>query len=260
MVQKEVTLVAEDGIATITLNRPQAMNAMTMKLYQDFLEVLEELQTQGDIRVVVITGAGNKSFSVGGDIKELEALTADGRWEAITKLNRLLNTLENLPVPVIAAINGFALGGGLELAIACDIRVAAEHASFGVPEVTIGGFPGCGGTVRTPRLIGKGRAKELLFTGRIIDAKEAERIGLVERIVPSGELMSEAYKLAGRIRDNGPLGVRALKKLVNRALEADFSTAMALSDALRRPLLSTRDYTEGLAAFREKRSPSFIGE
>ena len=257
----EVISSVQDGIAMVTLNRPEAMNSMTVKLYDELRQVIEELQTRSDVRVVIITGAGDKSFSVGGDIRELESLSVDDRWEQhIKKLSSINTAVENLPVPVIAAINGFALGGGLELALACDIRIAAECASFGVPEVTIGGFPGTGGAVRLPRLIGKGKARELLFTGKRIDAEEADRIGLVEEVVPPAKLMDEAMKLARRIADNSPLGIRAVKQVINQGSEKDTAAAMELSDSLRRPLLSSKDYAEGLTAFKEKRKPRFVGE
>ncbi len=257
--EAEVVLAVDATVATLTLNRPAAMNAMGRRFAEDLERALALLRASPGVRSVVITGAGDRAFSVGGDIKERGAMSLDERWSHALRLGRCFDEIENLPVPVIAAINGYALGGGMELAVACDIRIASERAEVGLTEVRIGVFPGAGGPVRLTRLVGKGIAKLMLFSGRRFRAPEAGALGLVDLVVPHDRLMVEARSLAGEIAANGPLAVQALKRLVNACYEADLGSSLELARALRQPLDHTEDMLEGVRAFEEKRVPRFQG-
>jgi len=259
MAEPQVLLGVEGHIAILTLNRPEAMNAMGHDLARDLEAALDRLEAAHEIRAVVATGAGDRAFSVGGDIKERGAMSLDERWEHALRLGRCFHRLEALPVPVIAAINGFCFGGGMEMAVACDLRIASERAEVGFLEVKLGVFPGAGGPARLTRLVGKGRAKLVLYSGRRFPAAEALAMGLVERVVPRDRLMEEARALAAEIAANGPLAVRALKRLVDTCYEADLAASQELARALRRPLDHTADMLEGVRAFEEKRPPRFQG-
>lgn len=257
--EPEVLLEVDGAVATLTLNRPAAMNAMGRRFADDLERALARLEATPGIRSVVITGAGDRAFSVGGDIKERGAMSLDERWSHALRLGRCFDRIETLPVPVIAAINGYALGGGMELAVACDIRLASDRAEVGLTEARIGVFPGAGGPVRLTRLVGKGIAKLVLFSGRRFAARDAGALGLVDAVVPHERLAAEARALAGEIAANGPLAVQALKRLVNACYEADLASSLELARALRRPLDHTRDMLEGVRAFEEKRAPRFEG-
>ena len=259
MAEPQVLLGVEGHIAILTLNRPEAMNAMGHDLARDLEAALDRLEAAHEVRAVVATGAGDRAFSVGGDIKERGAMSLDERWEHALRLGRCFHRLEALPVPVIAAINGFCFGGGMEMAVACDLRIASERAEVGLLEVKLGVFPGAGGPARLTRLVGKGRAKLVLYTGRRFPAAEGLAMGLVERVVPQDRLMEEARALAAEIAANGPLAVRALKRLVDTCYEADIAASQELARALRRPLDHTADMLEGVRAFEEKRPPRFQG-
>ena len=259
MAEPQVLLGVEGHIAILTLNRPEAMNAMGHDLARDLEAALDRLEAAHEVRAVVATGAGDRAFSVGGDIKERGAMSLDERWEHALRLGRCFHRLEALPVPVIAAINGFCFGGGMEMAVACDLRIASERAEVGFLEVKLGVFPGAGGPARLTRLVGKGRAKLVLYTGRRFPAAEGLAMGLVERVVPRDRLMAEARALAAEIAANGPLAVRALKRLVDTCYEADLAASQELARALRRPLDHTADMLEGVRAFEEKRPPRFQG-
>ena len=259
MAEPQVILAVEGHIATLTLNRPEAMNAMGHDLARDLEAALDRLEAAHEVRAVVATGAGDRAFSVGGDIKERGAMSLDERWEHALRLGRCFDRIETLPVPVIAAINGFCFGGGMEMAVACDLRIASERAQVGFLEVKLGVFPGAGGPARLTRLVGKGRAKLVLYTGRRFPAAEGLAMGLVERVVPQDRLMEEARALAAEIAANGPLAVRALKRLVDTCYEADLAASQELARALRRPLDHTADMLEGVRAFEEKRPPRFQG-
>ena len=259
MAEPQVLLGVEGHIAILTLNRPEAMNAMGHDLARDLEAALDRLEAAHDVRAVVATGAGDRAFSVGGDIKERGAMSLDERWEHALRLGRCFDRIETLPVPVIAAINGFCFGGGMEMAVACDLRIASERAEVGFLEVKLGVFPGAGGPARLTRLVGKGRAKLVLYTGRRFPAAEGLAMGLVERVVPQDRLMEEARALAAEIAANGPLAVRALKRLVDTCYEADLAASQELARALRRPLDHTADMLEGVRAFEEKRPPRFQG-
>ena len=259
MAEPQVLLGVEGHIAILTLNRPEAMNAMGHDLARDLEAALDRLEAAQEVRAVVATGAGDRAFSVGGDIKERGAMSLDERWEHALRLGRCFDRIETLPLPVIAAINGFCFGGGMEMAVACDLRIASERAEVGFLEVKLGVFPGAGGPARLTRLVGKGRAKLVLYTGRRFPAAEGLAMGLVERVVPQGRLMEEACALAAEIAANGPLAVRALKRLVDTCYEADLAASQELARALRRPLDHTADMLEGVRAFEEKRPPRFQG-
>lgn len=255
----EVLLTVDGAVATLTLNRPRAMNAMGRQFADDLERALAGLTATPGIRAVIVTGAGDRAFSVGGDIKERGAMSLDERWRHALRLGRCFDEIESWPAPVIAAINGYALGGGMELAVACDIRMASDRAEVGLTEVRIGVFPGAGGPVRLTRLVGKGIAKLVLFSGRRFAAPEAAALGLVDLVVPHERLLADARALADEIAANGPLAVRALKRLVNACYEADLASSLELARALRRPLDHTQDMLEGVRAFEERRPPRFEG-
>ena len=253
-------LTVEEGLATLTLNRPRALNALSRRLAAALRDTVRELTTRPDLRVVVLRGAGERAFSTGADLKERATMTPDEKGAHTSEIAAAAEALTALPVPAIAAVRGYALAGGMELAVACDIRVAAEDAIFGLTEVAIGVFPGAGGPVRLPRLVGPGKARELIYSGRRIGAAEALQCGLVERVVPVAGFDAAVAELAGQIRDAAPLAVRAAKRVLDVAPDLPLSAALAYAEALRRPLDATRDYDEGLAAFAERRKPRFTGE
>jgi methylglutaconyl-CoA hydratase len=249
-----------DGVATLTLNRPEALNALSRALAAELLAVLRDLAVRPDLRVVVLRGAGERAFCSGADLKERATLTPEERGAHTAAIAAAAEALAALPVPVIAAIRGYALAGGLELALASDIRLASDDAIFGLTEVRIGIFPCAGGPVRLPRVVGPGKARELIFSGRRIDAHEALACGLVERVAPTAELNGAVAELAEQIRAAAPLAVRAVKQALGRALDVSERDALAYAEQVRRPLDATRDYAEGLAAFAERRPPRFTGE
>lgn len=249
-----------DGIATITINRPQAMNALNDETVQELLSRFEDVEKDKNIRVIVITGAGGKAFCAGLDLKPMRDINVVKAVEMSRAGQKLTLAIEELGKPVIAAINGYALGGGLELSMACDIRVASEKARIGQPEVNVGLIPGWGGTQRLPRLVGKGIAKELIFTGKMIDAKTAERIGLVNMVVPPERLRSAVEELAKVIMSKPPIAIRLAKELINSSIETDQGTGLVHEAEAFGILSSTEDYREGVSAFLEKRKPEYKGK
>jgi len=236
----------------ITMNRPEALNALDSNVLDDLSAALDQIDLD-TVRCVIITGAGEKSFVAGADIKEMANLTkAEG--EAFGKKgNDIFRRIETLPIPVIAAVNGFALGGGCELSMSCDFRICSDNAVFGQPEVGLGITPGFGGTQRLARLIGPGYAKQMIYTARNIKADEALRIGLVNQVVPQEELMAAAEKIASGIAKNAPIAVRQCKKAVNEGLELGMDEAIALEEKLFGECFETHDQVEGMSAFMEKR-------
>ena len=250
----------KDGIGFITINRPKALNALNKEVFDEFSPLLDEIAADEEVKVVIITGGGEKSFVAGADIAYMLPMSSpEGKaWGEIGQL--VLKKIEKLPQPVIAAVNGFALGGGCELAMACDIRIASEKAKFGQPEVSLGIIPGFAGSQRLPRLVGKGRAKELLFTAEIIDAQEAFRIGLVNKVVPAEELLSVAINIASKIMKNSPYAVRLCKEAVNVGMEVDLETGSKYEGTLFGVTCATADKKEGMSAFLEKRKANFIGK
>lgn len=248
-----------DGIARITVNRPDKLNALNATVIAELGQAVAQVETDDAIRGVLLTGAGPKAFVAGADIAELASQgPVDGKARAQAG-QLVFRRLERCGKPVVAAVNGFALGGGCELAMACHLRVASEGARFGQPEVKLGLGPGYGGTVRLPRLVGKGRALELLLTGEMIDAQEAWRIGLVNRVVPADRLMAEAEALLRKILENGPLAVRFVIEAVDAGLELSVEDGLLLEANHFGLLSATTDMREGTAAFLEKRKAVFAG-
>lgn len=248
-----------DGIARITVNRPDKLNALNAIVIAELGDAVTRIETDSAVHGALVTGAGNKAFVAGADIAELAAQSPmEGKARA-TAGQTVFRRLEQCGKPVIAAVNGFALGGGCELAMACHIRVAGEQAKFGQPEVKLGIGPGYGGTVRLPRLVGKGRALELLLTGRMIDAEEALRIGLVNRVVPADRLMAEAEALLRTILENGPLAIRGCLEAVDAGLDMSVDQALLLEANQFGLLSASADMKEGTKAFVEKRKAAFKG-
>ncbi|MGL5513997.1 MAG: short-chain-enoyl-CoA hydratase [Sporomusa sp.] len=250
----------ENGIGIVTINRPKALNALNAATIYELDRIFTELANDPTVKVVVLTGGGEKSFVAGADITEMQAMSAiEGRnWAKLAQA--VFNKIENLSQPVIAAVNGYALGGGCEIAMACDIRIAADKAKFGQPEVSLGIPPGFGGTQRLARLIGKGRAKEMLFTGDMIDAAEAYRIGLVNKVATSEELMNTAKAMAQKIMSRAPVAVQVCKAAVNEGLDTDLDSAIAYEAEVFGLCFSTADQKEGMTAFVEKRKACFTGK
>lgn len=254
-----LTFDLTDGIARLTINRPDKLNALNGIVIAELGDAVTRIEGDAAIRGVIITGAGTKAFVAGADIGELvEQDPTSGRKRALTG-QQVFRRLERCGKPVIAAVNGFALGGGCELAMACHLRVASENAKFGQPEVKLGIAPGYGGTVRLPRLVGRARALELLLTGDMIDAEEARRIGLVNRVVPADRLLGEAEGLLRAILVNGPLAVRACLELVDIGGDMSVEQALLLEAGYFGLLSCTEDMKEGTRAFLEKRKPAFKG-
>jgi enoyl-CoA hydratase len=256
------TLIYEkkDDIGILTVNRPDKLNAISNELTAELSHLLDELEKDDKLRVLIITGSGDKAFVAGADIQELVDRDARMGRRVSHERQEIFSRIENLPVPVIAAVNGYALGGGLELALACNIRVCSEKAQFGAPEVKLGIIPGDGGTQRLPRLVGLGRAMEMILTGDFIDAQEAYRIGLVNKVVPPEELMNAAMELAQKIASRPPLAVKYAKEAVNRSQEGDTASGFALESYLHALTCTTEDKKEGVAAFLEKRKGKFKGK
>jgi enoyl-CoA hydratase len=248
------------AVAHLTLNNPP-MNLITDELLTELdsaLELLEHTEP-GDVRAVVVTGSGERAFSAGSDVKGFESHRGAAGRPHFTREEAVTKRLADLPMPTIAAVEANALGGGLELALACDIRVASERASLGLPEVRLGVTPGAGGTQRLPRAVGVARAKELTLTGRIIDAHEAERIGLVSCVVPAGQARAAADEIAGEIAKRGPLAVREAKRLIDRSVDFDIDAGIAAEIDASERVFNSGDMLEGARAFFEKRPPQYRG-
>ena len=254
-----VNVELQGAVAVLTIDRPKALNALNPEVLADLKAAFEGID-QNTVRCVVLTGAGDKSFVAGADIGSMSTMTkAEG--EAFGKLgNDIFLMIESFPLPVIAAVNGFALGGGCELAMSCDIRLASEKAKFGQPEVGLGITPGFGGTQRLPRIVGMGMAKQLLYTARNIDAAEALRIGLVNAVVPQAELLDTAVKMANNVAKNAPIAVRACKKAVNEGMQVSIDKAVEIEEKLFGDCFETHDQVEGMACFlsREKPKPKAV--
>lgn len=249
-----------DGIATVTISRPQAMNALNPLTISELGQVVDWIEGDNGVRAVILTGEGPKAFVAGADIAAMRHMTAE-QAEIFSKAgSATLRRIELLPLPVIAAVNGFALGGGCELAMACDFIYAAEHAKFGQPEVNLGLIAGFGGTQRLPRKVSAGMAMELLLTGRIIDAAEALRIGLVNRIVSADTLLEITTATLREILSKGPVAVRKTKTLVQTAPDVTIDEGLANESAVFGDIFGTEDFLEGTGAFLEKRKPSFCGK
>jgi enoyl-CoA hydratase len=256
----ENLLLERDGaVAIVTINRPKVLNALNTQTMDELRRVVLDLKRDEAVRVVILTGAGEKSFVAGADINELAVQTPTSGREHALAGQHVLDLIENMGKPVIAAINGFALGGGCELAMACTLRLAADTARLGQPEIALGLIPGYAGTQRLPRLVGKGKAMEMILTGAPITADEAHRIGLVNRVVPAAGLMTEARTLAAQLATSAPIAMRYIINAVNKGVEIPFAEACQYEATLFGLVASTEDMREGTTAFLEKRKPSFHG-
>jgi enoyl-CoA hydratase len=253
----KVTLTVREKIALITINRPEKRNALNEEVRSELYDVLQEVDGRKDILVAIITGSG-EAFVAGADIAAMKHYTPEDAEKASKHGSEIFLFLENMRVPVIAAINGWALGGGCELALACDLRLCSETAMLGQPERSVGIIPGYGAPTRLPRLIGSAKAKELIYTGRLIHAAEAERIGLVNKVVPKARLMDEAMAWAREMAD-GPVAVQYAKRAINESSDLDTGQALALASRLYGEVYKTKDCKEGITAFLEKRKPRFMG-
>lgn len=254
-----VSLEREGDVAIVTLRRPEVMNCLSFPTLKRLRRICHELKEDLSIRAVLITGEGDKAFCAGADLKERKSMPKEQVPNFVRNIARTMDDVEALPQPTIALVNGFAFGGGTELLLACDLRIAAAHAQLGLTETSLAIIPGAGGTQRLPRLIGKARAKELILTARRIDAAEAERIGLVNRVVPAGELMSAGLEVARSIAANGPVAVRAAKRAIDEGGELPQSEGLKVEARCYELTLSTEDRLEALAAFAEKRKPVYKG-
>ncbi len=250
----------KDHTVILTLNRPKPMNSLNFDLLYAIRDEIDELQYRSDIRTVIITGAGERAFCAGADLKERASLSQDEVKKFILTIRNLLTSIQNLNKPVIAAVNGIALGGGTEIALASDIRVVSESAIMGLTETRLAIIPGGGGTQRLPRIIGVAKAKELIFTGRRVDAKEALDIGLANKICPPEKLMDECMEMADMIAETGPIAVEMAKYAINQGIETDLATGLAIESNAYQVTIPTEDRVEGLTAFREKRKPVYKGK
>ena len=250
----------KETIGILTINRPEKMNALSNKLMSDLKAVLDTVEQDDKLRVLIITGAGDKAFVAGADIHELVDRDAQIGRKVSKERQNLFSRIENLAVPVIADVNGYALGGGLELALACSIRICSDSAQFGAPEVKLGIIPGDGGTQRLPRLVGLGRAMELVLSGDFINAQEAYRIGLANKVIPQKNLMEKTLELADKIASRPPLAVQFAKEAVNRSVGSGIESGYTLESYLHALSCTTEDKKEGVSAFLEKRKGQFKGK
>ena len=257
---KYIIYEKSEAIATITLNRPEVLNAFSKEVEDEVLQALEDIKNDENVRVVILTGAGEKAFSAGADIKAMKGMNALKARELSLRGEKVCTALENFEKPIIAAINGYALGGGLEVAMACDIRIASENARMGQTEINIGLIPGWGGTQRLTRLIGRTKAKELIFTGKMIDAKTAEQLGIVNMVVPADKFKETVRQFAAELAQKAPVAIKVAKALINKGAEISLDAAIALEREGFGVVASTEDLQEGVSAFTEKRKPTFKGK
>jgi len=260
MAYENILFRTEKGIATITFNRPKALNALNGALLNEFAAALEEIDGNEDIRVLVLTGGGEKSFVAGADISEIAAYNTLQAKLFARKGQSIINRLQNMSIPVIAAVNGFALGGGSEIALACDFIYAAENAMFGLPEINLGIIPGFGGTQRLARVVGPGIAKEMIFTGKMIPAERAAAIGMVNKVCAADALMEKVLKTAGVIASRGKVSLRAAKQAINSGLNTDLATGLKIEVDAFALCMASIDAREGTSAFLEKRKAIFNGD
>lgn len=257
MEMKNVSIKTEDGITLVTIDRPKALNALNYETLYEIDRAIDSIKNDENVLAVIITGGGGKAFVAGADIAEMRNMTSIEAKKFSEFGQHVFRKIELLDRPVIAAVNGFALGGGLELAMACDIRIASKNAKFGQPEVGLGIIPGFAGTQRLPRIVGISKAKELIYTGDMINADEALRIGLVSKVTEPEELLNESYNIAKKIITKGTLAVRLAKECINRGIETDIETGTAYEAEAFAICFSTQDQKEGMSAFLEKRTPKF---
>ncbi len=259
MVYKDILFEVEDGIATLTFNRPKVLNALKLDTLTEVGAAIGTIESDEEVRALILTGAGDRAFVAGADISELQRLNPISAKHFAVKGQRVLFALENLNIPVIACVNGFALGGGCEIALACDFIYAAETAQLGQPEINLGIIPGFGGTQRLLRLVGRARAKELCLTGGMISAQEAREIGLVNKVFPPEKLMEETRKVASLIASKGRVATRAVKHIIDNGLNMDLQNACAIEMEAFALCFASDDAKEGFGAFLEKRKPNFTG-
>lgn len=257
---KNLIIEIKDKIAIVKVNRPKALNALNSETLDEIRIAAESLNNNKDVWVVIVTGEGDKAFVAGADIVEMKDMTALEGMQFSQRGHEALSALENMSKPVIAAVNGYALGGGFEIAIACDFIYASDKARVGFPETTLGIHPGFGGTQRAAKLVGLGKAKEMIFTGKTITAQEAYEMGFINKIVPHAELMKEVMSLAESIKANGPFAVRLAKECVNKSLYIGIDEGMMMEAKDFGLCFATKDQKEGMTAFVEKRKPTFKGE
>ncbi|MGD2245766.1 MAG: enoyl-CoA hydratase-related protein [Candidatus Aminicenantes bacterium] len=257
---ENVIVNKEDGLGFITVNRPDKLNALNAQTVEELHEAFLSFQEDSDVKAVILTGSGDKAFIAGADIGELAELDAESGRAYVLRGQELTKLVENFPKPVIAAVNGFALGGGTEVALACHVRVVSENAQMGQPEVKLGLIPGYGGTQRLARLVGKGQAMELILTGKTIDAQQAFQIGLVNRVVPQGDLLSTCRQMAQEIIKNAPLAVEYAIRAINQGLDNTLDEGLVLEADLFGKACSSDDSKEGTQAFLEKRKAEFKGQ
>ncbi len=248
-----------DGVALITLNRPKALNAINRMMIQELARVLNQAEEDEAVRVLILTGAEEKAFAAGADITEFQHMNPLEALHSSQVFQALFNRIDHLKKPILAAVNGFCLGAGCELALACDLIFASDRARFGQPEVNLGFIPGGGGTQRLARLIGRARAKELIYTGEMIDAQEAYRIGLANKVFPAPELMTAVQKFAQKVMSKGAVALELAKQVINEGYETDLTSALGLEAQAFALCFGTEDKTEGVSAFLEKRQPQFRG-
>ena len=257
---KFIVYEKSEGIATITLNRPEALNAFSKEVVSEVLQALEDIRSDESVRVVILTGAGEKAFSAGADIKAMIGMNASKARELSLMGEKLCLALENLEKPVIAALNGYALGGGLEVAMSCDLRIASENSRMGQTEINIGLIPGWGGTQRLTRLVGRTKAKEMVFTGKMIDARTAEQLGIVNMVVPADKFREAVRQFALELALKAPVAIKVAKALIDKGAEIGLDSALALEREGFGVVASTEDLQEGVNAFTEKRKPVFKGK
>ena len=256
----EIIFKKEKNIATITFNRPEVHNALNVPMVEGLENALDKIESNREIRVLILTGAGGKSFISGSDIKELSKRTPLTGIETSIKRQGLLNRIEGMHIPSIAAINGYAFGVGCEIALACTMRLLSQKGRMGQLEINLGIIPGAGGTQRLPRLIGKARAAELILTGKIIDAEAAYRIGLVNKVTPPGKLMDECFQLAETLSEKSPIAVKYALRAINQGIEVDLASGLKIESLCLGACFASKDSKEGLNAFLEKRSPKYEGQ
>ena len=258
MEEKLILTERKDFIGIITVNRPEVRNALNKEAWRQLHEAFTELDNDDGIRVIILTGAGDKAFIAGADLSVLKTRSSVETFYGVNQ--KIVTDIETLSKPTIAMINGFCLGGGLEVAMACDIRVAGDSAKFGQTELNVGILPGCGGTQRLARYVGLGKARELIFTGKIITAQEAEQIGLVNCVVPQPVLLEKSLEMANAIAAKSPIVTRIAKLVVNRGIESDLTSGLQAELLAQSLVFSTEDHLEGINAFLEKREPKFTGK
>ncbi len=259
MTYSNIDFDIQDRLAIVTFNRPRALNALNRTLLDEFAQALDQIEASEEVRVLVLTGSGDKAFVAGADITEINQLGALGAKQFARRGMDAINRLTQLPIPVIAAVNGYALGGGTEMALACDFVYAAETAQFGLPEINLGIIPGFGGTQRLSRLIGPNMAREMIYTGKMIDAAEALRLGIVNKVCAPDQLMADVRATAAAIAQKGCVALRAAKQAINNGMNVDLASGLALENDAFALCLASPDALEGTSAFLEKRKADFTG-